>query len=95
MCTKSISYYDTYIYTNINGALPLSAEDEDPNGHFVYNIQGNSGLGTPLSPFIEESVGSPYFLNNVLTESVDGLPKYYNNNILGRYMRKDYFDADN
>ena len=35
------------------------------------------------------------FLNNVLTESVDGLPKYYNNNILGRYMRKDYFDADN
>ena len=27
------------------------------------------------------------FLNNVLTESVDGLPKYYNNNILGRYMR--------
>ena len=34
------------------------------------------------------------FLNNVLTESVDGLPKYYNNNILGRYMRKDYFDAD-
>ena len=35
------------------------------------------------------------FLNNVLTESIDGLPKYYNNNILGRYMRKDYFDADN
>ena len=35
------------------------------------------------------------FLNNVLTESVDGLPKYYNSNILGRYMRKDYFDADN
>ena len=34
------------------------------------------------------------FLNNVLTESVDGLPKYYNSNILGRYMRKDYFDAD-
>ena len=57
----------SYIYTNINGALPLSAEDKDPNGHFVYNIQGNSGLGTPLSPFIEESVGSPYFLNNVLT----------------------------
>ena len=26
---------------------------------------------------------------------IDGLPKYYNNNILGRYMRKDYFDADN
>ena len=32
------------------------------------------------------------FLNNVLTESTDdGLPAYYNSNILGRYMRKDYF----
>ncbi len=35
------------------------------------------------------------FINNVLTEHVDGLPKYYNSNILGRYMRKDYFDANN
>ena len=37
------------------------------------------------------------FLNNVLTEHVNGLPKYYNSNILGRYMKKDYFrpDADN
>ena len=34
------------------------------------------------------------FLNNVLTESTDdGLPAYYNSNILGRYMRKDYFDG--
>ena len=57
----------SYIYTNINGATPLDAADDDPKGHFVYNIQGNSGLGTPLSPFIEESVGSPYFINNVLT----------------------------
>jgi len=31
------------------------------------------------------------FLNNVLTESLDdGRPKYYNSNILGRYMKKDY-----
>ena len=31
------------------------------------------------------------FLNNVLTEALDdGTPKYYNSNILGRYMRKDY-----
>ena len=31
------------------------------------------------------------FLHNVLTESLDdGTPKYYNSNILGRYMRKDY-----
>ena len=32
------------------------------------------------------------FLNNVLTESTDdGTPAFYNSNILGRYMRKDYF----
>ena len=31
------------------------------------------------------------FLNNVLQESLDnGEPAYYNSNILGRYMRKDY-----
>ena len=31
------------------------------------------------------------FLNNVLQESLDtGGPAYYNSNILGRYMRKDY-----
>ena len=32
------------------------------------------------------------FLHNVLTESLDdGTPLYYNSNILGRYMKKDYF----
>jgi hypothetical protein len=31
------------------------------------------------------------FLNNVLSESLDnGTPAFYNSNILGRYMRKDY-----
>ena len=31
------------------------------------------------------------FLNNVLIEALDdGSPAYYNSNILGRYMRKDY-----
>ena len=33
------------------------------------------------------------FLHNVLTETIDGkTPLYYNSNILGRYMRKDYFN---
>jgi len=32
------------------------------------------------------------FINNVLTESLtEGVPVYYNSNILGRYMRKDYY----
>ena len=35
------------------------------------------------------------FLNNVLTEAFDdGTPAFYNSNILGRYMRKDYFQKD-
>ena len=34
------------------------------------------------------------FINNVLTEArEDGTPAYYNSNILGRYMRKNYFNA--
>jgi hypothetical protein len=35
------------------------------------------------------------FLNNVLMEALDdGTPAYYNSNILGRYMRKDYGSFD-
>ena len=34
------------------------------------------------------------FINNVLTEAgSDGQPAFYNSNILGRYYRKDYFQA--
>ena len=33
------------------------------------------------------------FINNVLTESINGEPAYYNSNILGRYMRKDYYET--
>jgi|TARA_B100000003_G_C10825250_1_gene328611 hypothetical protein len=32
------------------------------------------------------------FVQNVLTESLDnGVPRFYNSNVLGRYYRKDYF----
>ena len=31
------------------------------------------------------------FINNVLIESLNGEPAFYNSNILGRYMRKDYY----
>ena len=34
------------------------------------------------------------FLNNVLTEALDnGEPAFYNNNVLGRYYKKDYFNG--
>ena len=33
------------------------------------------------------------FVNSVLTESLsDGVPRFYNSNILSRYFRKDYFN---
>jgi hypothetical protein len=67
----------SYIYTNINGAMPVNIKADDPTGHFVYNIQGNSGLGTPTTPFIEDAVGSPYFLNNVLTGGRLSLKKFW------------------
>lgn len=36
------------------------------------------------------------FVHNVLSESLaDGTPAYYNSNILGRYMRKDYYVSAN
>lgn len=31
------------------------------------------------------------FINNVLSESLNNEPAFYNSNILGRYMRKDYY----
>ena len=35
------------------------------------------------------------FLNNVLTESLDnGVPAFYNSNVLSRYFRKDYYDRN-
>lgn len=35
------------------------------------------------------------FINNVLVErDTNGGPLFYNSNILGRYMRKDYFDLE-
>ena len=36
------------------------------------------------------------FLHGVLTEALeDGTPAYYNSNILGRYMKKDYWEGSN
>ena len=35
------------------------------------------------------------FAHNVLTESLDnGVPRYYNSNILNRYFRKDYYERN-
>ncbi len=67
----------SHIYTNIDGAMPLWATDKDPSGHLLYNIQGNSGVGASTYPFINEFVGSPYFIDNVLTQSRLSLKKLW------------------
>lgn len=67
----------SHIYTNINGAMPFWATDKDPSGHLIYNIQGNSGVGASTYPFINEHIGSPYYVDNVLTQSRLSLKKLW------------------
>ncbi|MAB83996.1 MAG: hypothetical protein CMJ24_11285 [Phycisphaerae bacterium] len=66
----------SYIYTNINGAFPVH-DYEDSKGHLVYNIQGNSSIGTPNEPFINDALGSPFFIDNVLTSGRLSLKKLW------------------
>ena len=66
----------SYIYTNINGSLPFDDPD-DAKGHLVYNIQANTGLGTPTDPYPEVVLGSPYFTNNIITSGRIGLKKLW------------------
>ncbi len=67
----------SHIYTNINGAMPFLAKEGNPVGHLLYNVQGNSGVGTQSFPFINEYLGSPFFLNDVLTMSRLSLKKLW------------------
>ncbi|MBM43567.1 MAG: hypothetical protein CMJ36_00930 [Phycisphaerae bacterium] len=67
----------SHIFTNINGAMPFWATEDDPTGHLLYNVQGNSGVGASSYPFINEFVGSPYFIDNVLTRSRLSLKKLW------------------
>lgn len=54
---------------------------------FIISIHNTKGL-------VNFTETKQLFLNNVLTEAMDdGTPAYYNSNILGRYMRKDYFNT--
>jgi hypothetical protein len=56
----------------------------------VILVESISGLSAHQEENLEKLSQSPIG-NNVLIESLDdGSPAYYNSNILGRYMRKDY-----
>jgi hypothetical protein len=64
-------------------------DDVKKFGKEIFNRVILSLHDTKMSCNYEET--RQLFLNNVLKESLgDGIPLYYNSNILGRYMRADY-----
>ena len=77
------------------GSCPELKEDIKKNGKEIFGREILSLHEAKGDCNYEET--KQLFLNNVLKESLDdGTPAYYNSNILGRYMRKDYgnFGAD-
>ena len=71
------------------GSCPELKEDIKINGKEIFSREILSLHKTKGNCNFEET--KQLFLNNVLSEALDdGSPAYYNSNILGRYMRKDY-----
>ena len=71
------------------GSCPELKEDLNLYGKEIFNREILSLHDTKGNCNYEET--KQLFLNNVLSEALDdGSPAYYNANILGRYMRKDY-----
>ena len=73
------------------GSCPELTEDVKKLGKEFFKREILSLHSTKGKVNFEET--RQLFLNNVLTESQDGTPKYYNSNILSRYFRKDYFEG--
>ena len=71
------------------GSCPELKEDLKRYGKEIFKREILSLHATKGTCNYEET--KQLFLNNVLSEALDdGTPAYYNSNILGRYMRKDY-----
>lgn len=71
------------------GSCPELKEDIKKYGKEFFNREIISLHKTRGDCNYEET--KQLFLNNVLKESLDdGTPAYYNSNILGRYLKKDY-----
>ena len=80
-------------WKNYYGSCPELKEDIDKLGRenfsrtilSLHKTKGKTNFGET----------SQLFKNDVLTESLDnGEPAFYNSNILGRFYRKDYYDAN-
>ena len=71
------------------GSCPELKEDIKKYGKEIFSREILSLHKTKGNCNFEET--KQLFLNNVLSEALDnGEPAFYNSNILGRYMRKDY-----
>ena len=74
------------------GSSKELAEDRKLLGNGSFKREILSVHRTPGKVNYEET--RQLFRYDVLTEALDdGTPMYYNSNVLGRYMRKDYFDG--
>ena len=72
------------------GSSPELKEDVDKYGRESFSRTIISLHKTKGKTNFEET--RQLFKNNVLTESLDnGVPVFYNSNILNRYFRKDYY----
>ena len=75
---------------NINYAALDRLNVNQTSNQAIVNWQ-SFNVGRDASVHFNQPVSKASILNNVLSESLDnGEPAYYNSNILGRYMRKDY-----
>ena len=75
------------------GSCPELKEDIEQFGRQNFSRTILSLHKTPGKTNFEET--RQLFVNGVLTESLDnGVPRYYNSNILSRYFRKDYYDGN-
>jgi hypothetical protein len=73
------------------GSCPELKEDVDKFGRENFSRTILSLHKTKGKTNFEET--RQLFNNNVLTEALDnGVPAFYNSNILNRYFRKDYFE---
>ena len=80
-------------WKNYYGSCPELKEDIDKFGRENFSRTILSLHKTKGKTNFEET--RQLFVNGVLTESLDnGIPRYYNSNILNRYFRKDYYARD-
>ena len=85
---KSESDWKTYY-----GSCPELKEDVEKYGRENFTRTILSLHKTKGKTNFEET--RQLFAHNVLTESLDnGVPRYYNSNILNRYFRKDYYERN-